>query len=83
MRVQRDRFGRRRRPASKAARVRKYDELHGLRIHDDLGGLNVGDSLWRRLISLNCHRFLSHFRVGWGDCGDGADRTPRSDLLII
>jgi hypothetical protein len=64
--IRRERAGLRGRPASivKAARTCKSDERNRLRIHDDLGGLNVGDGLWRRIIGLNDHRFLSHLRVG-------------------
>jgi hypothetical protein len=76
------------RPAStdKAPRVRKYDDRNRLTVNDDLGGLNVGDSLWRRLITLNYLRFWSYLGVGRGNGnvrGTGADITSRSDLLVV
>jgi hypothetical protein len=87
MRIRREPAGMSCRPAStdKAARLRKYNDGR-LRVDDELGGLNVGDRLWRRIITLNYLRFLSDLRVGWGNgCvrRTGADRTSRSNLLVV
>ena len=91
MRTRRERAVMRGRPASidKAATVRKCDELGRLSVYDGRGWLNVGDSLWRRIISLNYRRFLSHLGVRRRHRGAGTVRktgaglTPRSDLLIV